>query len=382
MGYRELVRRWNEGVLALEKGDGERALNVFRSVATPTSKIDFNIGSLHLQALDRTVSKDNCLAVGFFQRGYVCLRLERYEEALNDCRLALTHLRKNPCIDYKQLGLKFVLCTWEVLYNTAAAQCRLGRWQDARRTLEEAAGQSHKGPIPQLNTALEQVQEHLFLEPRSVPVGEIFRPPTKDVEELEEKDFLGQPKVTAVISSAFLEDKLSASRGLQTQVHSARREASHLDSRPILLKVHGSYTVDMKVGAAPSLADLTTLLQEECRRQAAQMTLRYRPPGHDELIPINNDEELKTVWQEVQEGRLTLWCQGKEESVNRPVLYRMVAHHPYGGQAQVDLHFKEGDKLEVLSEVNTEWLEGRCNGAVGIFPKCFAVEESANATYL
>ncbi|KAL8174307.1 UNVERIFIED_CONTAM: hypothetical protein K2H54_041680 [Gekko kuhli] len=168
-----------------------------------------------MDAFDQTVFKDNCLAVGFYQRGYVCLRLERYEEALNDCQLALTHLRNNSFIDYKQLGLKFVLSAWEVLYNTAAVYCRLGKWQDAERILEEAFAWTPKGQTLRLSAALEQVQEHLFLEPRSIPQGEFFRPRKEDVEELEAKDFLGQPKV---IASAFEENKASSFLGPQPQV--------------------------------------------------------------------------------------------------------------------------------------------------------------------
>lgn len=38
----------------------------------------------------------------------------RYEEALSDYQMALAHLRENPFIDYKQLGLRHVLYAWEV----------------------------------------------------------------------------------------------------------------------------------------------------------------------------------------------------------------------------------------------------------------------------
>ncbi|XP_061460473.1 NADPH oxidase activator 1 [Rhineura floridana] len=436
MAYRDLIRDWNEGVLALENSSWESALNIFCRIENPHSKIDFNIGCLHLgrgdleralEAFDQSVSKDNCLAVGFFQRGYVYLQLERYEEALNDCRLALLHLRTGPFIDYKQLGLKFVLYPWEVLYNTATVYCRLGKWQDARRVLQVATRQTPKSQIHHLDIALEQVQEHLFLEPRSVPQGEIFKPPKKDVEELEEKDFLGQAKV---ISSAFEGDYTSSFHGLQLQKGrsgippppgkvlpnrprerqkipkpvlaegevdkgdaniagpetaleglSASEEIAHIgeSDRPVLLNIHASYTIQMKVSTTPTLAELNALLQEECCRQAAQMSLRYRSPGRDELIPVSDDEELRNVWGDVQGGQLTLWCQGKEKIADRPVLYHMIACHPYTAQGQEDLTFKEGDKLEILSEVNEEWLEGCCNGTVGIFPKCFAVRESAVA---
>ncbi|XP_063172524.1 NADPH oxidase activator 1-like [Candoia aspera] len=217
MAFQELVREWNRGVLALEKGNLDPALNIFHGIENPPSKIDFNIGCLYLQqgdldqaleAFDRTISKDNCLAVAFFQRGYINLQLGRYEEALKDGRLALLYLRNNSCIDYKQLGLAFVLCTSKVLYNMAATHCRLGRWQEAQDILEEAARQMPKG---QTVIALKHVQDHLLLEPLSVPPGTIFRPP---MEELEEKDFLGQSKV---ISSAFEEDPGMGTRSPKPQ---------------------------------------------------------------------------------------------------------------------------------------------------------------------
>uniref|UniRef100_A0A452IPE8 NADPH oxidase activator 1 n=1 Tax=Gopherus agassizii TaxID=38772 RepID=A0A452IPE8_9SAUR len=204
MAYRDLVRGWHEGILAMDKGDWDSALKIFSSIEEPSSRIYFNIGCVHLltgnlegalQAFDKTVTKDNHLAIGFFQRGFVCLQLEMYEEALYDFSMALTHLRNNPFIDYKQLGLRHVLCAWEVLYNTAAVQCQLGLWQEARITLEEAIRQRPEGRTTSLDVALEWVQNHLFLEPIHVPLGEFFRPRKEEVEQLDSKDFLGKPKV-------------------------------------------------------------------------------------------------------------------------------------------------------------------------------------------
>uniref|UniRef100_A0A8C6VMT5 Tetratricopeptide repeat protein n=1 Tax=Naja naja TaxID=35670 RepID=A0A8C6VMT5_NAJNA len=86
MAYQQLLRDWNKGVLALEKGNLDAALDIFRGIKNPPSKINFNIGCLYLQqgnldqaleAFDQTLSKDNCLAVGFFQRSYVHFQLGR-----------------------------------------------------------------------------------------------------------------------------------------------------------------------------------------------------------------------------------------------------------------------------------------------------------------
>ncbi|NXK48075.1 NOXA1 oxidase, partial [Chauna torquata] len=150
-------------------------------------------------AFDKTVTKDNSLAVGYFQRGFVYLQLEMYKEALSDYHMAFSHLRKNPFIDYKQLGLRHILYAWEVLYSTAAAQCRLQQWQEARVTLEKAVVWRPEGRTAMLVLALEQVQNHLFLEPMQVPLGEFFRPRKKEVEQLDSKDFLGKPKVISSI---------------------------------------------------------------------------------------------------------------------------------------------------------------------------------------
>ncbi|XP_071673508.1 NADPH oxidase activator 1 isoform X3 [Patagioenas fasciata] len=208
MAYRELVRRWHQGVLAADGGDWDGALEIFGGIPEPPARICFNMGCVQLlagrpgealRAFDKTVAKDNSLAVGFFQRGFIHLQLEMYEEALSDYQMAFSHLRNNTFIDYKQLGLRHILYAWEVLYSTAAAQCRLRQWQEARTTLEKAVVWRPEGRTAILDMALERVQDCLFLEPIHVPLGEFFRPRKKEVEQLDSKDFLGKPKVISSI---------------------------------------------------------------------------------------------------------------------------------------------------------------------------------------
>lgn len=42
----------------------------------------------------------------------------RLEEALSDCSLALKHFRGNSVIDYRQLGLRYKLHSWQVTLYT------------------------------------------------------------------------------------------------------------------------------------------------------------------------------------------------------------------------------------------------------------------------
>lgn len=45
---------------------------------------------------------------------FLCFCLYRLEEALSDCIWAQKHMRENTVIDYKQLGLRFKLSSWQV----------------------------------------------------------------------------------------------------------------------------------------------------------------------------------------------------------------------------------------------------------------------------
>lgn len=108
----------------------------------------------------------------------------------------------------------------------------------------------------------------------------------------------------------------------------------------------------------------------------------YRNSDGKELGAVSGEEDLERMWQQLTDGRLVLCCQDSESHLGRPVLYRMLAQHSYPAQGPGDLDFSKGDVLDVLSEVNEDWLEGHCNGKTGIFPKCFATQTSCGAAFL
>uniref|UniRef100_A0A671EQ55 NADPH oxidase activator 1 n=2 Tax=Rhinolophus ferrumequinum TaxID=59479 RepID=A0A671EQ55_RHIFE len=223
--FGDLVRDWQRGAQAVARGDWGCALQLFSSVPDPPARICFNVGCVHLlagdpeaalQAFDKAVTKDACMAVGFFQRGVANFQLERFQEALFDFRLALEQLRGNAAIDYTQLGLRFRLQAWEVLFNVASAQCCLGLWAQATRSLEEAISKGPEGAREDLRTALDQVQKQAFLQPRQVPRGEVFQPHRRYLQHLAPVDFLGKAKV--VVASAAPDDQHEGVRPQQPQV--------------------------------------------------------------------------------------------------------------------------------------------------------------------
>ncbi|XP_041262453.1 NADPH oxidase activator 1 isoform X6 [Onychostruthus taczanowskii] len=493
MAYRELVRRWHEAVRAADRGHWDAALDAFGGIAEPPARICFNVGCVQLlagrpeaalRAFNKTIEKDNSLAVGYFQRGFVHLQLEMYEEALSDYHMAFSHLRENPFIDYKQLGLRHILYAWEVLYSTAAVQCHLQQWQEARVTLEKAVVWRPERRTAILELALERVQDHLFLEPMLVPLGELFRPRKKEVEQLDSKDFLGKPKVISSIipndeyigfeplrpqKQGFYEPSADALRdaesgyhrvlsryrpeepsgpevaagslvfvlgraadGWATAIHDGQKlhipssllepasrmdkwvpprcgEASAGTDRPAVLRLRCECSLVLQAGEAPALPALRALLRERLAQQAQRGTLSYRLLDGTELGTVLGQEDLGKVWQQLTEGKLTLCCQVRglgqglcwapvsallcnlyagfslqdsDSHSGRPVLYQMLAQHSYLAQGPGDLEFSKGDVLDILSEVNEDWLEGQCNGKTGIFPKCFASQTSCGAAFL
>ncbi|XP_019612275.1 NADPH oxidase activator 1 isoform X8 [Rhinolophus sinicus] len=383
--FGDLVRDWQRGAQAVERGDWGCALQLFSSVPDPPARICFNVGCVHLlagdpeaalQAFDKAVTKDSCMAVGFFQRGVANFQLGRFQEALSDFRLALEQLRGNAAIDYTQLGLRFRLQAWEVLFNVASAQCCLGLWAQATRSLEEAISKGPEGARKDLRTALDQVQKQAFLQPRQVPRGEVFQPHRRQLQHLAPVDFLGKAKVKrgsfsllgpqVVVASAIPDDQHEGVRPQQPQVQDG-------DGKP-------------RPGAGPrgpTPSKLANRFFQSCQQLVAQsldplrtpQVLGYRDPGDGHWVPLPEEEALQRAWWDAGSGPtgLQLQCRGVG---GRPVLYQAVAQHGYCAQGPEDLDLQPGDTVDILCEVDQAWLEGHCDGRVGIFPKSFVVPAS------
>ncbi|XP_008150877.3 NADPH oxidase activator 1 [Eptesicus fuscus] len=460
------VREWQRGVQAVERGDWGCALRLFSGFPEPPAKMCFNVGCVHLlagdpeaalRAFDQAVTKDACLAVGFFQRGVARLQVGRSQEALADFQWALAQLRGNAAIDYTQLGLRFKLQAWEVLFNVATAQCALGLWAEAARSLEDATATAPEGARGDLSIALAQVQKQAPLQPRLVPRGEVFRPPRRHLERLERVDFLGKAKV--VVASPALEARnqgvwpqrpqvrgedggagpQAGPRALDTGVCRADtppgpRTLSHADlevgsdqagragpcapgthdeQRPhtdqlgkqvplgllaaggpdlepsedptgaggvaagdpeswVTVTVQCAFTLALQAPRGADLPQLRALLSQALPLQAQCGQLSYQEPGDSgRWVPLP-EEGLRGAWRGAASGPAGLRLQCRAAG-GRPVLYQVVAQHSYSAPGPADLGLQPGDTVDVLCEVDQAWLEGHCDGRIGIFPKSFVV---------
>nr|XP_020454971.1 NADPH oxidase activator 1-like [Monopterus albus] len=530
MLYTELLQLWDESVQAVDAKDWQGALAKLEQITEPTSRTLFNAASVHLalgqldpalKALDLTIARDERLAVGFFQRAAVMMQMGRLEEALSDCIWAQKHMRGNPVIDYKQLGLRFKLYSWQVLYNAAAVYCHMGQWEQAKEILLLASEERGSGRGGNIEVALDSVLRKEVLAPLLVPEGMVFCPRKRDVEQLQERDFLGKAKVISSVipnddfggfeplrlqKPGFYEPKMDGDQdsrymriqtpyigrgpgqltvpggavvflygeedrdGMASVIYDGQRgllpvsllepvdvktskgkkknrvpsgiplppgfkpptrpqaqpspgapprvhfnsdtpppsytTATHValpaseppntvntatdqdassvqgaEAGSVVVKVHYTYTVALSVPVDTPYHELKGQIAQKLGQPASQLRLRYKQHGSQVLIPLGGEMEPGRTVQEVAEaGRATLWCQTEDPLANRSILYQMVALYDYAAQGPEDLEFSEGNTIDILGEVNEEWLEGHCAGNIGIFPACFAYRENPNIT--
>lgn len=140
----------------------------------------------------------------------------------------------------------------------------------------------------------------------------------------------------------------------------------------LTITVQCAFTLTLKAPRGADLSSLRALLSQALPLQAQCGQLSYRDPGDGHWVPLPEEEALQRAWWDAGSGPtgLQLQCRGVG---GRPVLYQAVAQHGYCAQGPEDLDLQPGDTVDVLCEVDQAWLEGHCDGRVGIFPKSFVV---------
>ncbi|NXG48070.1 NCF2 factor, partial [Psilopogon haemacephalus] len=155
---------------------------------------------------------------------------------------------------------------------------------------------------------------------------------------------------------------------------------------PHILKVHYKYTVALQVKPDFSYAELLEMVCKKLELQSEHTQLRYKPVESQALVTLST-ENLQVAWSQSKDNCLTVWCDSTEgegflldskpeESPQEAMPEEMrqtqvIAQYDYEATQPEDLEFQAGDVILVLSKVNEDWLEGQCNGKIGIFPSAF-----------
>ncbi|XP_067893495.1 neutrophil cytosol factor 2 isoform X2 [Heterodontus francisci] len=453
MSLTDTIRLWDEGITAADQQEWVTALDMFTAILEPSSKICFNIGCLHLllgqlnqaeKAFDKSISRDEHLAVAFFQRGIILYKNEKYEEALRDFLEAFNRLRGNQLIDYNQLGLRYKLCTCQVLHNVALVHATMQNWDKAEEALKKAETYKTEAKPNFVDQALEAVWvvasiidkdafsgfaplQPLAPEPVSqrkapekfktlegVPHRVLFNYiPNNEVElevqsgnivfllekgqdnwatvmfnnktglvpynyleplELEKgetsppPDIPAPPTTTAPERPAGVKDENLLTITRQQVIDPSKKIQckDHPMPVPSIVKVHFMYTVAIRVKPGLSHNELLAVISKKFHLPENRLGLSYKAQESGELIPITSETKMKNAWTEVRNQRLTIWCKFLEA----------VALYDYEVSDPADLGFHKGDIIQVLAQVNNNWLEGQCKGNTGIFPATFVKELS------
>ncbi|NWU98517.1 NCF2 factor, partial [Upupa epops] len=159
------------------------------------------------------------------------------------------------------------------------------------------------------------------------------------------------------------------------------QEAKAATASALILKVHHKYTVALEVKLGLSYTNLLDLVCKKVELQPEHTRLRYKPMESQALVTLTA-ENLEAAWSQSKDNCLTLWCEvtegdgflvdtKPEESLQELGPTQVVAQYDYEATQPEDLEFQAGDVILLLSKVNEDWLEGQCNGKIGIFPSAF-----------
>uniref|UniRef100_A0A3B4CRL1 SH3 domain-containing protein n=1 Tax=Pygocentrus nattereri TaxID=42514 RepID=A0A3B4CRL1_PYGNA len=357
MSFVNTLRQWDEAVAYVEKGDISSALRTFLAIEEKISKINYNIGCLHLhnddfdaaeKAFDSSIGKDEHLAVAFFQRGITFYKKEKFEESLLDFQQTFKELRGNQLIDYKPLGLRYKLYACEVLHNIGLLYAKLGKWEKAQENLLTALNLRTEAKFSHIDQALESILKQKLFSLVEIKPGLLFKPNKNYVAELEKKDYLGKAKVLSSIVPA---DNFSGFAPLQPQVEDV---PSTPKAPEVLRALEGEpHTV---------LYEFIPETKEELAVLPGNIVFVLQR-GTDNWASVIFNERVCCVSMSVPV------CMDRSETRKK-----MVALYSYEASTPEDLAFSKGDVITVLSKVNEEWFEGECNGKTGIFPSSFVID--------
>ncbi|EIW54570.1 uncharacterized protein TRAVEDRAFT_31426 [Trametes versicolor FP-101664 SS1] len=207
MSLKAELETWAAALAAYDAEDFEKSLELFAGIAD-SSKILTNIGLIYatlgeheaaVEQFTAATELDQYLAVAYFQCGVSNFLLARYDAAYNDFSSALLYLRGNQYINYEQLGLKFKLFSAEVLFNRGLTHIYMGNAQEGLADMEDARREKATEEHGVIDDAIQDRGEGYTV--FSIPVGVLYRPAQKKLENSKARDFLGKAKLVAAEST-------------------------------------------------------------------------------------------------------------------------------------------------------------------------------------
>ncbi|EJT96671.1 hypothetical protein DACRYDRAFT_25512 [Dacryopinax primogenitus] len=207
LSLKQELETWAGALKAYDEEDFESALQKFE-IISESSKIQVNIGLIfatvgsHEQAVDHfrlATGYDQFLSVAYFQCGVSNFLLNKYEEAYKDFEDSVLYLRGNQAIMYEQLGLKFTLCSCEVLFNKGLCLVYLGQVDQGIAIMRQASLEKTTTEHSVIDEAIAArgIDYTVF----SIPIGVLYRPSEIKLKNSKAKDYMGKAKLVAAADS-------------------------------------------------------------------------------------------------------------------------------------------------------------------------------------
>ncbi|KZT04776.1 uncharacterized protein LAESUDRAFT_727636 [Laetiporus sulphureus 93-53] len=223
MSLKAELETWAAALKAYDEEDFDKSLQLFSNIAD-SSKILTNMGLIyatigeHEAAVEQFAAAtqlDQYLAVAYFQSGVSSFLLGAYPAALQAFDDALLYMRGNADINYAQLGLKFTLYAAEVLFNKGLTLIYMSRegYREDGRVGGRAGGDGGRGELEGMAVLEEarreaRTEEHAVIADAirdggdgytvfSIPVGVLYRPAEKKLQNAKAKDYMGKAKLVA-----------------------------------------------------------------------------------------------------------------------------------------------------------------------------------------
>ncbi|TSV94895.1 Neutrophil cytosol factor 2 [Bagarius yarrelli] len=439
MLYTELIQLWDGAVRAVDNRDWDSALTKLIQISEPTSHTLFVTASVHLalgrledaiKALDQVIAKDERLAVAFFQRAAVHMmtgRLEQWNKATEILQGALQEggrgqvdsalrsvakremiapllvpegvvfrprkqyveelqprdfLGKAEKPGYYEPQIEGVqdsryMCVKKAYIARDAAELTVPAGAYVYVFNEEDSDgfvtviyDGQRGLLPNflLETVRNKTKEKRKMESygRGIPLPPSMKPPTRP-----QTAVPPLPELPSLYTSS---RQSTPSTQESSTAPSPNSQMTEADS--VIVKVHYTYTIALSVPLETPNQELQERIAQKLGQPPELIRLRHKKHGSSVLTPLEEDGNVRSLAEVAEAGRATLWCQAEHPLANRTILYQMMALYDYTAQGPEDLEFSEGDTIDILSEVNEEWLEGHTAGHIGIFPKCFAYRDA------
>jgi len=242
------VQIWLHALKLHDNAQYNDAVNEFKKL-NQSARIQFNIACCYLAAEDVNnaiqkfnvaLSYDSHFALPSFIIAQLYYANNQFDLAIQQYEESHKNLRGNKCIDYRKLGLNYILHASEILLNQALLCRHLGNKKEIEYILMKALKLSlDDRKLEEIKYFVEKVKNGGKADIYRFPFKQLFQPDRRNAKNFNKKDFLGEAKV---ISTANDEEIYACFSGLKVPDKPLPVPTNHTTNQSFTFYVHQATT--------------------------------------------------------------------------------------------------------------------------------------------